>query len=401
VFRKTYAKVFFMLVFSTMGLLFVLGLTVFGELRWQLSRDGEAALQSEVAEVGDSLAELHVGKPSQGVSAITDDRGQNVFFAVMHGGQVVLDTANLPVPVKTITPFAKTSGFSTFEFQGRPYRLLSKTVLNNHTPYQMLIFTNIEQERHTIERVNQLMIVIGIAGLILSVAINLRVAGGALGPARRTWRAYQDSMVELSHELQTPLATARAILDSRTPTDPRMKADIQRELDRASEMVRNILFLSHVRSDYAQTNHIAVAVSDVTEDAIERFIPLAAQRGIKLSGSATQGLFVETTFEAWDRLVSTILKNVVDHAAAESTATWSLQATYQTVRLVVKNTVVSKSPMDDAGTVGEREPFVRGFGLRIIQRLVSEMNGKARMQNEGTTVSMIIHVPRLKGRSYM
>lgn len=398
-FRKTYAKVFLILVFSTMGLLFVLGLTVFGELRWQLSRDGEAALQSEVSEVEDSIAELDLGKRSQAVSAITDDRGQNVFFAVFHNGQVVFNTANLPVPVKIITPLAKMNGFTTFQYQGRPYRLLSQNTQNSHTSYQMLIFTNIEQERHTIERVNQLMIVIGLAGLILSVVINLRVAAGALGPARRTWRAYQDSMVELSHELQTPLATARAILDSRTPTDPHIKADIQRELDRASEMVRNILFLSHVRSNYAQTNHIAVAVSDVTEEAIERFIPLAAQRGIKLAGSATQGLFVETTFEAWDRLVSTILKNVVDHAAAESTATWSLQATHQSVRLVVKNTVDSKSLMDDVGTVGEQEPFVRGFGLRIIKRLVFEMNGKARMQNEGTTVSMIIDVPRLKGRS--
>src|ERR1700686_1867706 len=133
--RKVYSQVFGMLILSTIILIFTLGWGVFSQLSWQLTRDGQAALQAEVSEVQYSISESHGGQQALAVSSLTDDRGKNIYFIVLHNGHVFIKTMNPIVPVQKVESFSKSKGFKIFQYQGLPYRVLSATVNENNSVY--------------------------------------------------------------------------------------------------------------------------------------------------------------------------------------------------------------------------------------------------------------------------
>lgn len=391
-FRKRYIKIASLLIVSTAVLLLVVGSVVYFVLKSQLTRDADILIRGEVQEVQEIVQD---GPQNQGtISSIlfSDDRGQNIFFAVYEGKNVTTASPAQPVAPAELLGAVHVNGYATIQENGHPYRVLRGTYTQRNHTYMYLIYTSIHQTFETLEHVRNLMLITGCIGLLISFWTNVRLADWALRPARATWEAMQHSMVELSHEILTPLATAGAILANReVPSDTR--AELERELGHASEMVRDILYLARLQAQDGDAPSEPVAVSDLTEEIIERFIPLLSRKHIHLSGFAVPGLYVQTTPEKWGRMVSTLLKNVVDHAEPNTKATWRvLVEGGRFVCFVLENTATRDVAERDVAAIPSQS---RGFGLQIVARIVEEMHGEWHLERADRRVNCRVRVPRL------
>jgi signal transduction histidine kinase len=195
-------------------------------------------------------------------------------------------------------------------------------------------------------------------------------------------------LVELSHELQTPLATMNAIVNAHV-ADAEVQENLSREILEASTLVKDILYLSRLNAKAFPVHLQPVAVSDLTEEVIERFRPLLQQHNIQLSGSSQPGLFLMSTPEMWTRLISTLCKNVVDHAEEGTEATWSLKSQSHTIQFRLKNRARS-------APAAMRPPrdMTRGFGMKIANRILEEMHGSIDVRMDGPWVITTVVVPQ-------
>lgn len=388
VFKWVYVKIAMILISSTLVLLSLIGGLVYIGLRAQLQKDAQTILQSDVIEIEDAIRSLSV-LPAETVMHLqfADDKGESVFFLVLYKGQVTLTSANLPVPYTSL-PRVNTSGFAKFIYGGTQYRMVERNWRYNGQDYQVYVYRLAWQEFAALNHARNVMLLVGFLGLFAATVFDLWLAHRTLDPARKMWAEHQQMMVELSHELQTPLATMNALLAA-AGVDSRTTQELKREISQASGIVQDILYLSRLRVTAKQGGE-PVAVSDVTEEVAERFRALAERRQITLVGTAEPGLFVETTPDAWSRLISTLLKNVVDHAASNSSSTWGLSATSTQVEFKISNLAATQNAHQ-----GEDGKVVHGLGLSIAKRLTEDMGGSFRLHVQGQRVDTEVTVPRL------
>ncbi len=392
IFRTVYIQISGMLIFSSLALLVFVGGLVYVELRWQLSQDGRINLRSEVAEIQQATRSLPSTSGKTDVQVeFSDDRGQRVYFALADGTVTKAKSAHMPVPLDQL-PRPKPGGpgvqFAVFKYQGMPYRvLLDDWKYQGHT-LQLYVYEDIIQEHEMLEHARDVMIGAGVVGLFMAAVFNLWLAHRSLRPARLTWASHQSMLGELSHELQTPLATMSALVASQTDS-PEVRENLKREIQHASNLVQDILYLSRLRAFPAHELE-PVAVSDITEEVADRFAALAEQRSLTLTGQAQAGLFVETTVDNWSRVISTLFKNVVDHSHPGTEATWRLTATSTQVEFTVANVVGQRSTVLAEGTP------IHGMGLLIAERISEDMNGQFSTRILGKRFIATVSVPRLK-----
>ncbi|MDI9260895.1 sensor histidine kinase [Alicyclobacillus sendaiensis] len=429
-FRRMYVTVASLLIVSTGLLLVLVGLAVYHELTNDVARDAEQAMAEAVPAVERALTESvyrdGLGPP------VRDDLGNTIFYYAV-GPAAVAHSPHAPVPFSVVHGEAVLKHFVTFTYDNQPYRLYTVVVpdptvepdliqtsfartgralaargmlatgaltaavrgianASALTPTRstvvLYMYCLITQERSMLTHTLHLMEFIGGAGFLLAIAGDLVLARRLVQPAFQTWAAYQDAVLELSHELQTPIATASAMLANRDVPEEAAN-EIRRELDRASKMISDMLYLSKLRSGLVDDPPEPVAVSDLTLEIAERYRPIARAEGIELRGQAEEGLYVYTNQGEWERLVSTLFKNVVDHAKRPSTAVWSLYRQGQWVVFAVENDV---APAD-----GERfRAPERGVGLQIVERLVHRMRGRLRIDADEDRFFVELHVPLLR-----
>lgn len=386
-FRRMYTTVALLLIVSTGLLLVLLGIAVYHQLRLDVVRDGQVAMRQAIPYVRTAV---QAGTRFHGHDApIRDSRGDSIYYYVTEPDRVVR-SPRTPVPFSRIRAMAALNRFVTFNYKERPYRLYTlKTSAAANNNSNIYMFSLIAQEDSMLDHAMRVMWMLGGIGFVLAIGGSLVLARRLVQPTYRTWGAYRDSVLELSHELQTPLATVSAMLTNRG-VDDETATDVRREIDRASQIVSDMLYLSKLRSGFSEHPHEPIAISDITEEVACRFEPIAEHMGVHLHGHGDGGLFVMTTQGEWERLVSTLFKNVVDHALAPSSASWSLTGDGRRVRFVVENEI---NPDENAH---RHRPPERGIGLQIVQRLAQRMRGTARIERGRDRFRVEVSVPMLR-----
>ncbi|MFB5189590.1 sensor histidine kinase [Alicyclobacillus fastidiosus] len=384
-FRRMYLTIASLLILSTGLLLAVLGGAVYRELETELTKDGQNDLVAQSGPVQDALGNLLSGvrfNPGD----LRDERGQNVYFFAVANGRVVASLKRMPVPFNVVTGLSYKNEFATVRFAGSPYRVYEFVATVGNRRVHTYMYSLIEQEESMLWHARHLMWEVGGIGFVVALVGNLFLAARLMRPTVQAWTAYRETVLELSHELQTPLATVGAMMSSRN-VDEQTATDVRHELERASTMVSDMLFLSRLRSGVFLQPTEPVAVSDITEEAAERYRAILLLQGCQLVGRAEPGLFVETTPPAWERLASTLFKNVVDHAAPQTKATWALYEDGRRVCFVIENVTIPKSQE------GPKPAPERGVGLQIVARLAERMRGRMEVEERDGHFRVSVNVP--------
>lgn len=411
-FKSVYIRLLFLMSITILLLLGSIETLTYVVFSRQLQADGQANLTRQVREAEDSLRDvrLHPRPPkSFRREDLSDDSGEDVYFlAVSPSGRALVSSGILPLTTKTLVGAARPFGFTNIEVHEVPYRVLAVPHDVGIEQDTLYIFQLTTREADTLREISSVLWIIGSSGGAGVILINLWLARRALAPARRTWKAQQEMLLELSHEMKTPLATIAAIAGNNTwngdgdsvsasnrvsgeGAGAQQMADRNRrlweEVRHASSLVDDILYLAQLRSVLDQTAE-PIAVSDVTEETIGRFHPLAATQSMTLQGRAETGIYVMSTIERWSHLVSILLKNATQHGLPGTPIDWSLTATRDTVTLWIVNRVTPRRGNTKDGTRS-------GIGLRIGQRLVEDMRGQLTQTEENGKMTTTITVPRM------
>ena len=227
--------------------------------------------------------------------------------------------------------------------------------------------------------------------------------------AHRVEAVRHDFVANVSHELKTPVGAlsvlAEALQDA--AEDPaaarRFAGRVQREVDRLSRLVQELLDLSRLQGGDPLPDPVPVPVDRVLAEAVDRTRTVAASRRIRLVIGGESGLLVRGS----EAQLVTALANLLDNAV-----TYSPDGTRVAVAARQWNGAVEISVADQGIGVAERdrqrifERFYRadparsrgtggaGLGLAIVKHVATNHGGEVDLWSvEGAGSTFVLRLP--------
>ncbi|GAA6759711.1 ATP-binding protein [Thermus oshimai] len=193
-------------------------------------------------------------------------------------------------------------------------------------------------------------------------------------------QAKDEFLAAVAHELRTPLAAARALVEiledhKDLPEEERARftALVRKEMERLSRLVEEVLELSRLQA--LPLKRERVDLKALSEEALALVAPLAGERGVVLSGRL-EALSAQTDRDRLLQVLLNLLSNALRHARREVRLT--LRKEGQEALFQVE---------DDGPGLGAEEvervfePFQSktgglGLGLSLARRMVEAMGGR-------------------------
>ena len=201
-----------------------------------------------------------------------------------------------------------------------------------------------------------------------------------------------------SHELKTPLATMKIMLES-VMYQPDMPEDLQREfmqdmnheIDRLTGIVTDLLELSRVDGDRSGMKHEAVDMSDLTQEVIRMLTPAAEKRSQKLGSSIAPGLEMMGDRDKLSRILYNLTDNALKYSPDGGRISVTLEEEDEGIAWRVRDNGVG-IPAEDQEHIFERfyrvdkarsrETGGTGLGLSIVKQLVTMHGGEITVHSE-------------------
>jgi signal transduction histidine kinase len=235
-----------------------------------------------------------------------------------------------------------------------------------------------------------------------------------LEASRTRERALEASRRELvawvSHDLRTPLAGIRAMAEALedgvvedAETVERYHAGLRREADRLAAMVDDLFELSRINASALQLSLQEVSLADVVSDALASATPVAAAKGVRLVGGASESLVVEGSLPELGRVLRNLLSNAIRHTPADGVVSVQAGADEHSAYVEVVDAcggipaedlprvfdvafrgTAARTPDDEGGA---------GLGLAIARGLVEAHRGEITIENDGPGCRVLVRLP--------
>lgn len=204
-------------------------------------------------------------------------------------------------------------------------------------------------------------------------------------------RARRDMVANISHELRTPIANIRLIIDSlfHEAEKPKRKKSIEslhsiaRETDSLLWLVQELLDLSMIESGQAILRMVDVPLEQIIEDTVEIMAEQAIYRETNLVSKVPEGLVVLCDKDLVRRVLINLIHNAMKYAPKDSDVTISAvnEGEYITLTVLDQGDGV---PADQTERIFERFYQVdgsrskregTGLGLAICKHIVEAHGG--------------------------
>ena len=145
-----------------------------------------------------------------------------------------------------------------------------------------------------------------------------------------------------SHELKTPMATIKILLESmlyEDNMDPALRrefmTDIDKELDRMSKIVTDLLTLVRADSKDFKLNRQAIMLRELTEDTLRRLKPLAETKNQRIRFAAEDDCPVFADATRLQQAIYNIVDNAIKYSPDNETIRVSLEQRGKTAVLEI------------------------------------------------------------------
>jgi signal transduction histidine kinase len=251
------------------------------------------------------------------------------------------------------------------------------------------------------------------------LAAQLEESAARLAEAQEQTAAVERSRRELvawvSHDLRTPLAGIRAMveaLEDKVVTDPetvaRYHATMRRETERLAGLVNDLFELSRIQAGSLALDLEQVPLDELIADAIAGAAVAAAAKNIDLRGEVREPApLVELSTPEMTRVVRNLLDNAIRHTPPGGVVVI-------TAGVDASGTVAEVSVQDACGGIPEGELDLvfdmayrgdaartpgdggGGLGLAVARGLVEAHHGEIRVRNAepGCRFTVILPLPR-------
>ncbi|MGN0802061.1 MAG: sensor histidine kinase [Candidatus Faecivicinus sp.] len=213
-----------------------------------------------------------------------------------------------------------------------------------------------------------------------------------------------------SHELKTPLSTMKILIETilyQDPIDPGMTkeflADVNKEIDRLSRIVSDLLTLVNIDSGGMKLNSADVDINELLLEQVKRLAPLARENGIELDCSAKEALEVTGDSVKLQQVIYNVIDNAIKYTPRGGEVHASLARAGKRAIIRVSDTGIG-IPADDLPHIFDR--FYRvdkarsratggtGLGLSIVKQIVQLHGGSIiATSEEGNGTTFVIELP--------
>lgn len=227
---------------------------------------------------------------------------------------------------------------------------------------------------------------------------------------QRLEQARNQFVSNASHELKTPLATIKILVESmmyEENMDPHLRTefltDIDKEIDRLSSVVGDLLTLVHIDSHKLKLRRELMVLADTVRETVSRLAPLAKKRGQAIETKIADECEMFADPGKLSQVCYNIIENAIKYTPDGGKISVSLRKNGRDAVLEIADTGVG-IPEEDVPHVFDR--FYRvdkarsrdtggtGLGLSIVQQIVRLHAGSVTVrskQGEGTT--FIVQLP--------
>lgn len=271
-----------------------------------------------------------------------------------------------------------------------------------------IAFVDLTQEQSTMTSLARNLVFVSLGTLAVFFGISLLLAQWAVRPVEKSWKQQRQFVADASHELKTPLTVILSSLDMLEQYGEAEPEKKQRWLDnvRSSSLQMKTLveeMLVLARNDNA-TQRFTMApcsLSDVVEDALMLFEPLAFEQGKTLEENIDPHIQVTGDAGLLRRVVDIYLDNACKYSPAGSVIRVSLKEEGRRALLSV-HSQGQPIPRDQLERIFER--FYRadpsrtqegyGLGLAIATELAKLHKGRVWAQSDDTGNTFFFSLPR-------
>ncbi len=217
-------------------------------------------------------------------------------------------------------------------------------------------------------------------------------------------------MMDISHNLQTPLTIIKSELGSleRTIPDNTTLRTFERSLDKISKFIYDLLELARLEHRSDAISREPIHLSEILEGMVEYFTVLTREKHIRLTSSIEAGIIIDGDKKKIEDLIVNLVSNAVKYMPEDSKRKHiglTLTCDESTATLVVEDTGIG---MSDEEMTHIFDRFYRsqnqekrviqgtGLGLAITKRIVDRHGGTIDLHSEagkGTafTVTLPLH----------
>jgi signal transduction histidine kinase len=255
-----------------------------------------------------------------------------------------------------------------------------------------------------------------VPGELAAVATELQLTSARLAAAQEQAATLERSRRELvawvSHDLRTPLAGIRAMVEALedgvvddAETVAHYHRTMRREADRLAGLVNDLFELSRIQSGALCLTYEAVPLEEVVADAVSDVAVAAAAKGIEVRCELRRPARVDLSTPEMARVVRNLLDNAIRHTAAGGTvivdAGLDETGTAAVVSVLDACGGIPDHDLDLVFDLAYRGDAARtpgdgggGLGLAVARGLVEAHHGEITVQNEGPGCRFVVRFPR-------
>jgi len=190
----------------------------------------------------------------------------------------------------------------------------------------------------------------------------------------------EELIAGISHELKTPLAILQASIEALklgmvTEADiPQYQQTMQQEIDRANQIILNLLHLQH--KDDVQTEDQPIAIDTVVYSIIQQYSPLIEQRGSILK-TDIKPCVLQGSHQRFELIFSNLISNAIKYSIPDT----EIQLTLSTTSFEICNatnlpedtdTDALFLPFHRADKSRSRQDGSTGLGLSIVKQILDQ-----------------------------
>ncbi len=336
-------------------------------------------------------------------------------------GKAIAAIAEKPGRFPTQSNFA--SYHTVTDAQGLPYHLHYKRLKTNQgQDWGYLQVGRSVRQFDTYMRDFHLLIMLGIPTTMgLLGWASWWVAGVAMRPIYKSYEEMQRFTADASHELRTPIAATRAMLevaiaqiDVCDNTETRQTlVSLQRQNDRIGRLAQDLLLLS--RLDLAQQDQAeegpenqlqeSICLNELVQDLEEELAPLALEAQVELVSEiqCSKQLYITGNLNQMYRLLSNLVSNAIQYTLPQGRVKIQLSHRQNEAIVLVQDTGIGID-QDDLPHLFDRFYRVKddrsresggvGLGLAIAQAIAIAHRGQISVQSQrGVGSSFTVKLP--------
>jgi signal transduction histidine kinase len=193
-------------------------------------------------------------------------------------------------------------------------------------------------------------------------------------------QAKDEFLAAVAHELRTPLAAARALVEiledhKDLPEEERARftALVRKEMERLSRLVEEVLELSRLQA--LPLKRERVDLKALSEEALALVAPLAGERGVVLSGRL-EALSAQTDRDRLLQVLLNLLSNALRHARKEVRLTLRKEGQEALFRVEDDGPGLGAEEVERVFEPFQSKTGGLGLGLSLARRMVEAMGGR-------------------------